>query len=93
MPRFHFNVYDGIEILDKLGVELPSITYARREAIRYAGGLLEDGARKDSLGSEWRMEITDESGLVLFRLDFLVTDAPVLSGADDAVKKAIKSQP
>ncbi len=80
MPRYHFNVYDGVTLLDKKGVELPDIKFARREAIRYAGVLLEEGARLESLGSEWRMEITDETGLILFRLDFFITPS---APADD----------
>jgi hypothetical protein len=78
MPRYHFNVYDGVEMLDKVGVELPDSKYARREAIRYAGSILEGGSSKDSLGSEWRMEVTNNVGLILFRLDFQVTDAPAV---------------
>jgi hypothetical protein len=75
--RYHFNVYDSVVMLDKKGVELPDTTFARREAIRYAGVLLEEGARLESLGAEWRMEVTDESGLILFRLDFFVTPSAV----------------
>ena len=78
MPRYHFNVYDGVTLLDKKGVELPDSQFARREAIRYAGALLEEGARLESLGEEWRMEITDGTGLILFRLDFFVTPSPVM---------------
>ena len=78
MPRYHFNVYDGVTLLDKKGVELPNATFARREAIRYSGVLLEEGADKDDLGAEWRMEVTDETGLILFRLDFFVTPSPVM---------------
>jgi hypothetical protein len=78
MPQYHFNVYDGIQLLDEKGVELPDTNFARREAIRYAGTLLEDGAAKDSLGNEWRMEVTDKVGLVLFRLDFLLTPSPAM---------------
>ena len=73
MPRYHFNVYDGVVLLDKKGVELPDLIFARREAIRYAGVLLEEGARLESLGQEWRMEVTDGTDLILFRLDFFVT--------------------
>lgn len=78
MPRYHFNVYDGVTLLDKKGVELPNSNFARREAIRYSGALLEDGAEQDNLGAEWRMEVTDDTGLILFRLDFFVTPSPVM---------------
>lgn len=73
MPRYHFHVYDGVTLLDDKGVELPDAQFARREAIRYAGVLLEEGARLESLGEEWRMEVTDDKSLILFRLDFFVT--------------------
>ena len=81
VPRFHFNVYDGIELLDNAGVDLPDTNFARREAIRYAGTLLEDGAKKNSLGDEWRMEVTNDVGLVLFRLDFQVSESPAVAFA------------
>ncbi|GJD88151.1 hypothetical protein BHAOGJBA_1664 [Methylobacterium hispanicum] len=82
MPRYHFNVYDGVTLLDKKGVELPDTKFARREAVRYAGVLLEEGARLESLGPEWRMEVTDTTGLILFRLDFFVTPSPVMKPLD-----------
>ena len=78
MPRYHFNVYDGVTLLDKKGVELPDSNFARREAIRYAGSLLEEGGKQDDLGLEWRMEVTDDQGLILFRLDFFVTHSPAM---------------
>lgn len=84
MPRYHFNVYDGVTLLDKKGVELPDTQFARREAIRYAGVLLEEGARLESLGEEWRMEITDETGLILFRLDFFVTPSAAITSLKPA---------
>ena len=79
MPRFHFNVYDGEASIDEVGAELPDLIFARREAIRYSGELLEDAGRQGSLGEEWRMEVTDDNGLVLFRLDFVVTASPAAS--------------
>ncbi|TXM91272.1 hypothetical protein [Methylobacterium sp. WL116] len=75
MPRFHFNIYDGEDYLDKDGFELPSWEQARHEAIRLAGEIFQHTAGKISLGEDWRMEVTDEKGLILFRLDFTVLDA------------------
>ncbi|MDR4305661.1 hypothetical protein IHQ68_03365 [Chelatococcus sambhunathii] len=79
MPRFHFNVYDGETSIDEAGTELPDLVFARREAIRYSGELLEDAGRREGLGPEWRMEVTDESGLILFALHFVVIEAPAIS--------------
>lgn len=72
MPRYHFNVYDGRNITDDVGTELPDATFARREAIRYSGALLEDDADSLPVGEDWRMEVTDDAGLILFSLTFTV---------------------
>lgn len=79
MPRYHFNIYDGETYVDKAGIELPDLVRARCEAIRYSGQLLEDAGRRGSFGEEWRMEVTDENGLFLFVLYFLIVVAPAAS--------------
>ncbi len=79
MPRFHFNVYDGVSSPDKDGTELPDWDAARVQAIAYAGEILKDTSQRLAVGEQWNMEVTDERGLVLFRLDFSVMEAPSLS--------------
>lgn len=70
MPRYHFNVFDGYSTVDTEGTELPDWQAARREAIRLAGLILADEADKLLLGEGWKLEVTDPTGLILFRLDF-----------------------
>ncbi|MCJ2049816.1 DUF6894 family protein [Methylobacterium sp. J-070] len=82
MPRYHFNVYSGVILLDKKGVELPDAMFAGREAIRYAGVLLEEGARLESLDKEWRMKVMDGTSPILFRLDFFVTLSSAVSSME-----------
>jgi hypothetical protein len=79
VPIFHFNVRDGSEIPDPEGTELPDIRSARNEAVKLAGRLLLDEPDKFWEGSEWHVEVTDDAGLILFRLDFTATEAPVLT--------------
>lgn len=79
MPRFHFNVYDGVNEIDREGTELGDCDEARIEAMRLSGEILKNTAHRLALGEDWRMEVTDERGLILFRLDFTVMEAPVLS--------------
>ncbi|MDP4026856.1 hypothetical protein Q8W71_30720 [Methylobacterium sp. NEAU 140] len=78
MPRFHFNVHDGVSRLDLEGTELPDWRAARLDAIRLAGEILRDEAERVALGEDWRIEVTDHTGLVLFQMAFLVIDAPAL---------------
>ena len=81
MPRYHFNVHDGRDVPDVDGTELPDLVFARREAIRMAGSLLEEGARDILPDSEWGMEVTDGTGLILFQLDFNVHQSPAVQGS------------
>ncbi len=76
MPRFHFNVFDGITSIDQDGTELPDIHSARQEALILAGAIIEDSAKRSALGEEWRLEVTDDAGLMLLRLDFTIIESP-----------------
>ena len=76
MPRFHFNVLDGTAFIDKTGVELASLNEAKREAMRYAGAMLADSAGVSRPDREWRVEVVDAQGLMLFRLAISMVDPP-----------------
>ena len=70
MPRYFFNVFDGYSSLDMDGTELPDIYTAQNEAIRFSGEILREEGGKFWNGTEWKLEVTDESGTVLFTLHF-----------------------
>jgi hypothetical protein len=74
MPVYHFNVRDGSEISDSDGTDLPDIRAARLEAVKLAGQMLLDRPGTFWEGSDWHLDVSDESGLTLFRLDFTATD-------------------
>ncbi|MCE4226563.1 hypothetical protein HCU64_22735 [Methylobacterium sp. C25] len=78
MPRFHFHIYDGFTARDPNGTELPDYAAARRMALRVAGELISEEGREVKLGEEWRLEVTDDADLVLFRIDFNITEAPAV---------------
>ena len=80
MPRYHFNIHDGEDLLDHEGSELADIQAARVTAIRFAGELLRDHASRFWNGDEWQMEVTDDVGLTLFVLTFHAMDAPAARG-------------
>lgn len=79
MPRFYFNVHDGKSFPDEDGSELRDLRAARETAVRLAGDLLRDHAAAFWTGEEWRMEVTDKQGLILFCLTFVAQDAPTLA--------------
>ena len=70
MPRYFFNVYDGYSSLDQDGTEFPDIYTAQNEAIRLSGEILREEGGRFWNGTEWRLEVTDVSGVVLFVLHF-----------------------
>jgi hypothetical protein len=75
MPVYHFNVRDGSNIPDPDGTDLPNISSARLEAVKLAGQLLLDRPGTFWEGSDWHVEVTDDCGRALFRLDFKATNA------------------
>ena len=68
MPRYHFNVYDGRFIPDEVGTELPDIVAARSAAVIATGEAIRDLGGKFWDNSDWRMDVADKQGKVLFTL-------------------------
>jgi hypothetical protein len=75
MPRFYFDVHDGVHDIDHEGTELQDIADARKQAAQMAGRLLCDEADKFWSGHEWTIAVRDEKGLALFSLIFVAQDA------------------
>lgn len=70
MPRFYFNVRDGIPIIqDRVGIELPdrraAIEHARKEAVLVVSGL----RSQPDLLKDLKIHVCDEDGNVLERVD------------------------
>ncbi len=78
IPLYHFNARDGVSIADEDGTELPNLYAARLEAIRYSGQLLSDHPDAFRIQSEWRIEVTDECGMILFAIHISAIEAPAL---------------
>ena len=83
MPRYHFNIHDGIRGRDADGLEFATWQDARSEAVRYAGEVLTEDSKRVALDEDWRMEVTDDVGLVLFSLDFCVLASPAIQAQRD----------
>ena len=75
MPRYYFHVSDGQRFDDLQGTELPDLACARKEALRFASGLLTDAKPNFWTGEEWTMRVTDDANLTLFTLMFVATTA------------------
>jgi len=78
MPRYFFNVRDGTTVTDENGTMLPDLAAARKVAVRFAGDLLRDLGREPPADEDWKVEVTDEHGLILFTLLLATLDAPAV---------------
>ena len=68
MPRFFFHLHDGTDHPDREGSFLPSLEAARGHAAAYLGKLLRDGGNEIWNGEDWRLNVADETGLVLLTI-------------------------
>ncbi len=64
--RFHFQVRTETHALLAEGGELSSKEEARAEAARRIGTLFTEHAAQLWVDEDWRMDITDEKGLILY---------------------------
>ncbi|GLS44229.1 DUF6894 family protein [Methylobacterium brachythecii] len=80
MPRFFFNVQDGQTIMDHKGVDLSDWSTARLHAISIVGRILAEEPERIAVDEDWLLEVSDSTGLILFRLDFHVTASPAVRG-------------
>lgn len=74
MPRYFFHVHDGVEQIDEEGTVFHDIVIARAEALKLAGDIIKDAGIRSDLGEDWCITVTDDVGLILFRMDFVVAE-------------------
>ncbi len=80
MSRFHLNVLDGVSAIDEEGTELANIDAAWREARHLASDILKEDGEWERLGNDWRIEVTDHTGIILFRIDVSAMRSPMMRG-------------
>jgi hypothetical protein len=79
MPRYFFHAFDGYSTYDTEGTELSDIYAAQHQAIRTSGEMLRDMGARFWDGTDWKLEVTDEQGQVLFTLRFSAEERPALT--------------
>ncbi len=75
MPKYFFNLADGQVNLDREGSEVASLQQARVEAVVYAASMLRDRPEEVWAGGNWRVEVADERGVLLFTVVVMALDA------------------
>jgi len=75
MPRYYFHTCDGTQDIDRVGHDLPDDDAARREAVRYGGGLLCDDPDIVGCDDELRITVTKEDGSLSCAVIVLAVEA------------------
>ncbi|TGD93710.1 hypothetical protein EU555_33010 [Methylobacterium nonmethylotrophicum] len=78
MPRYFFHVFDSDACHDHEGKELPNWQAAQVVAILHMGTILQNNAAEISVGDDWHMDVMNETGILLFRLDFSIVRSAIL---------------
>ncbi len=78
MPKYFFNVDDGQSSPDEDGTELPDLAAAKVEGLRLAGAIIQEKATFIETGRALRIEVSDGTDLVLFRMVFSLVESPAL---------------
>ena len=74
MPRYFFHRTDGYVDHDNEGVELADLRAVRTEAVMFAGASLRDDPDQVWGGQDFRIEVTDAQGMLLFTVVTLAID-------------------
>lgn len=70
MPRYYFNVRDGIPIItDHTGIELPDLPAAVAEAQREAALVASAMRNQPDLVKEMSVQVCDDKGQILAKVD------------------------
>lgn len=70
MPRYFFNVRHGEEsYLDQVGAELAEEIDALNQATTSAGQSIKDLKRQLEPGTDWRLDVVNESGRVIYSIE------------------------
>jgi hypothetical protein len=71
MPRYFFNITQGkLPRKADEGMDLPNDEAAWEEATTACGEMIKELDGELKAGPEWRMEVTDETGAIVYRLRF-----------------------
>lgn len=80
MPRYFFHVHDGEDLTDKEGTVFPDDQAAESEAVVLAGEMLKDLDGDFWKESVWQMEVLDEDGAQVCRLQMTANSRRLAKG-------------
>jgi hypothetical protein len=74
MARYNIELRTDTHVAETIVVEREDIAELRIEMARFVGELLRDHAAQLWLDQDWRVDVTDARGLILFVMHISVSD-------------------
>lgn len=74
MPGYHIELRTADQVWETLVVERDDLAALRLEMARFVGELLRDHAHKVWADKDWRMDVTDDAGRILYVMNIAATD-------------------
>ena len=75
MPKYHIQLRTMDQIWDTVHVERDDLEGLRVEVAQFVGELLREHATKIWADKDWRVDVTDDTGLILYALSIFATDS------------------
>ena len=75
MARYNIELRSESHVQETLVVESNDLTELRIELAMFVGELLKDHAKQIWVDEDWRVDATDENGLILFTLHLFANDS------------------
>jgi hypothetical protein len=77
MAKFNIELRTESHISETLAVEMDDLTALRVEVARFVGEMLREHAGQIWVDEDWRIDVTDHKGLILYVMQIQAIRAPV----------------
>ena len=81
MAKYHIALRTESTVSETVGVERDNLTDLRIELARFVGDLLKDHASEIWADEDWRVDVTDERGLILYIMQVSAMQTPATAKA------------
>ncbi|PWG02847.1 DUF6894 family protein [Sphingosinicella humi] len=75
MARYNIELRTESRVSETLQVEKADLTELRIEVARFVGDLLKDHANQIWIDEDWRVDVTDQTGLILYVMQITATNS------------------
>ena len=79
MPQYNIELRSQSRVWETLEVEAENHSAVRVEVARFIGELLKEHAQQIWIDEDWRVDVTDQAGMILFVMHLFVTNVAAMA--------------